>query len=222
MSVLCHQFRQDPERNFFLPPSKGPTQAPKRQRVREKVIVLRKQNLSIYDISKDPKQWRTNVPHYAKVHYEAVYPGIDLVYYGNQRRLEYDFVVAPGADPKAIRLAFKRADKLRLDHDGNLVLETTGGKVVQQVPQVYQEMNGKSQAIAGRYVLAERGQGTNPTCPYPCSTRGPLSGAPRAVGAGRRASYLASEPAQEGPMDQQLGYSISTSKRSVNAAAPSK
>ena len=50
--VLCHQFRQDPERDFFLPPSKGPSQAPKRERLREKVIALRKQNLSIYDISK--------------------------------------------------------------------------------------------------------------------------------------------------------------------------
>src|SRR5216117_4313936 len=53
-----------------------------------------------YFIGKDPAQWRTNVPTYAKVHYSEVYPGIDLVYYGNQRQLEYDFVVAPGADPK--------------------------------------------------------------------------------------------------------------------------
>src|SRR5205807_7401195 len=60
---------------------------------------------SNYFIGSDPKKWRTDVPTYGKVKYEGVYPGIDLVYYGNQRQLEYDFVVAPGADPKAITLA---------------------------------------------------------------------------------------------------------------------
>src|SRR6266567_1432074 len=58
-----------------------------------------------YFIGNDPKKWRTDVPTYGKVKYEGVYPGVDLVYYGNQRQLEYDFVVAPGADPKAIQLA---------------------------------------------------------------------------------------------------------------------
>ncbi|MFQ5674234.1 MAG: hypothetical protein ACE5G9_14225 [Nitrospinales bacterium] len=62
---------------------------------------------SNYFTGSDPKQWRTNVANYKKVRYEAVYPGIDLVYYGNQRQLEYDFIVAPGADPKAIELAFQ-------------------------------------------------------------------------------------------------------------------
>ena len=57
-----------------------------------------------YFIGKDPAKWRTDVATYAKVRYEQVYPGIDLVYYGNQRQLEYDFVVAPGADPARIRL----------------------------------------------------------------------------------------------------------------------
>src|SRR5258708_10348086 len=59
---------------------------------------------SNYFIGNDPAKWRTNVPTYAKVKYQDVYPGIDLVYYGNQQQLEYDFVVAPGADPKAISL----------------------------------------------------------------------------------------------------------------------
>src|SRR5437879_2951264 len=60
---------------------------------------------SNYFIGNDPKQWRKDVPTYGRVKYEGVYPGVDLVYYGNQRQLEYDFVVAPGADPKAITLA---------------------------------------------------------------------------------------------------------------------
>src|SRR6267143_93297 len=60
-------------------------------------------------IGNDPAKWQTNVPTYAKVQYRDVYPGIDLVYYGNQRQLEYDFVVAPGADPQRIVLGFKVA-----------------------------------------------------------------------------------------------------------------
>ena len=65
-----------------------------------------------YFISNDPKKWRTEVSTYAKVQYKNVYPGIDLIYYGNQRQLEYDFIVAPGSDPKTVRLGFEGADKL--------------------------------------------------------------------------------------------------------------
>src|SRR6266853_3528243 len=65
-----------------------------------------------YFIGKDPARWRTNLPTYARVRYREVYPGIDLVYYGNQRQLEYDFVVAPEADAKKIVLGFKGVDKL--------------------------------------------------------------------------------------------------------------
>ena len=66
---------------------------------------------SNYFIGNDPKKWRTNVPNYAKVKYQEVYPGVDLIYYGNQRQLEYDWAVAPGADPSAIRLAIDGAHK---------------------------------------------------------------------------------------------------------------
>ena len=69
-----------------------------------------------YFIGKDPSKWRTSVPTYAKVKYEGVYPGVDLVYYGNQGQLEYDFVVAPGADPNSIQLKFRGAGKLRVDN----------------------------------------------------------------------------------------------------------
>src|SRR5438132_8692186 len=82
-----------------------------------------------YFIGSDPAKWRTSVPTYAKVHYREVYPGIDLVYYGNQRQLEYDFVVAPGADPKKIGLGFKGADKLEIDEQGELVLHVSGGAI---------------------------------------------------------------------------------------------
>jgi hypothetical protein len=105
-----------------------------------------------YFIGKDPAKWRTNVPTYAKVHYRDVYPGIDLVYYGNQRQLEYDFVVAPDADPKKIVLAFKGADKLEINSQGELVLHAAGGEILQRKPVIYQETDGVRQEIAGRYV----------------------------------------------------------------------
>jgi hypothetical protein len=105
-----------------------------------------------YFIGKDAAKWHTNVPTYAKVHYREIYPGIDLVYYGNQRQLEYDFVVAPGADPKKIALRFQGADKLEIDAEGDLVLHTAGGNIRQHKPIVYQEIDGTRQEIAGSYV----------------------------------------------------------------------
>src|SRR6267378_5382787 len=106
-----------------------------------------------YFIGNDPKKWRTNVPTCARVEYKNVYPGVNLVYYGNQRQLEYDLVVAPGADPKAIRLAFDGVDKLALDAQGNVILHTAGGELLQRAPIVYQEIDGARQKISGRYVL---------------------------------------------------------------------
>src|SRR5436190_961958 len=106
-----------------------------------------------YFIGKDPAKWRTNVPTYAKVRYQNVYPGIDLVYYGNQRQLEYDLVVAPGADPEKIALGFKGADKLEIDAQGELVLHAAGGAIRQHKPVIYQEMDGVRTEIEGGYVL---------------------------------------------------------------------
>jgi len=105
-----------------------------------------------YFIGKDRSKWRTDVPTYAKVRYREVYPGIDLVYYGNQRQLEYDFVVAPGADPNKIVLGFKGADKLEIDAQGDLVLHAAGGDVRQHKPVVYQDIDGVRREIDGSYV----------------------------------------------------------------------
>src|SRR5216110_2859351 len=100
-------------------------------------------------------KWRTNVPTYAKVHYRAVYPGIDLVYYGNQRQLEYDFVVTPGADPNRIVLGFQGAERLEINAEGELVLHAAGEVIRQRVPVIYQEINGVRTKIEGRYVLKD-------------------------------------------------------------------
>jgi hypothetical protein len=113
---------------------------------------------SNYLLGNDSARWHTRVPHYARVRYEDVYPGIDLVYRGNQRQLEYDFVLAPGADPKRIRLDFQGADRLTIGAQGELVLHTVQGDLVQQPPVVYQEIGGERQPVAGRYVLLARRQ----------------------------------------------------------------
>ena len=114
---------------------------------------------SNYFIGNDPGKWRTGVPLYAKVQYEEVYPGIDLLYYGtNQRQLEYDFVVSPGADPGNILLGFEGADELRLDKEGNLLLAADGGEVALKAPVLYQEVEGEKNYIAGGYVVEQNNQ----------------------------------------------------------------
>lgn len=112
---------------------------------------------SNYLIGSDPRGWITNVPNFGKVEYQNVYPGIDLVYYGNQGKLEYDFTAAPGADPSAIGLSIQGAESIALDGPGELVLHTRGGDVTEQAPVVYQMVNGTRQAVSGRFVL----QGNN-------------------------------------------------------------
>jgi hypothetical protein len=120
--------------------------------------------VSNYLIGNDPSQWHTNIPNFARVEYQNVYPGINLVYYGNQRQLEYDFVVAPGADPNNIRMAIAGAQDVTLDAQGNLVLHTSGGEVVEQAPVLYQTVNGTRHEVAGRYVLLPGGD--SPSNPH--------------------------------------------------------
>jgi Bacterial Ig-like domain (group 3)/Beta-propeller repeat len=111
-----------------------------------------------YFIGNEPGKWRTAVPTYAKVKYRDVYPGVDLVYYGAQRRLEYDFIVAPGADPARIRLAVSGVDTLRMDATGDLVLRTSSGALRLHKPLIYQEVGGVRREVAGNYVLRGRRQ----------------------------------------------------------------
>ena len=111
-----------------------------------------------YFIGADPAQWRTNVATYSKVKYEEVYPGIDLVYYGNQRQLEYDFVVGPHANPDAIRLGFEGGRGLSIDAREDLVIETGGEEIRMTKPRVYQDDGDSKHEIAARYVLLESGQ----------------------------------------------------------------
>ena len=118
-----------------------------------------------YLIGNDRKKWRTNVPNYAKVRYQNVYPGVDLLYYGTQGgQLEYDFLVAPGSDAHSIRLSFLGARDVRVDAGtGDLVLALDGREVRFRKPVVYQPTSGSGlptdrHAIDGGFVLAGRNQ----------------------------------------------------------------
>ena len=112
---------------------------------------------SNYFIGNDPAKWRTNVPTYGKVEYRDVYPGVNLVHYGNQQQLEYDFVVAPGADPGAIEFEAEGAERIEIDDAGDLVMHVPGGEVRQHKPIVYQQIAGHRLDIPGRFVLRDPG-----------------------------------------------------------------
>ncbi|MET0623761.1 MAG: SBBP repeat-containing protein [Pyrinomonadaceae bacterium] len=108
----------------------------------------------------DPAAWRTNVASFSGVEYRGIYEGIDLVYYGNQRQLEYDFRLAPGADARRIRLAFEGQTSMRVDAAGDLVLRAAGGgEIRQRKPYAYQEDGaGRRVEVAARYVLQGKGR----------------------------------------------------------------
>jgi hypothetical protein len=106
-----------------------------------------------YFAGTDPNKWHAGVPNFARVLYRSIYPGVDLEYYGNQSQLEYDFVIAPGANPRVIKLSFEGTRKIAIDAQGNLILHTAGGKIRQSKPLVYQVLNGVKKEIDGRYVI---------------------------------------------------------------------
>jgi hypothetical protein len=106
---------------------------------------------SNYFIGNDPSKWQVGVSSYARVKYADVYPGIDVVYYGNQDRLEQDFIVGPGSEPRAIKLSFDGVQRLRIDGNGELVLSVKRGELRQSKPIAYQVFEGQKREIASRY-----------------------------------------------------------------------
>jgi hypothetical protein len=110
-----------------------------------------------YLLGNDPRSWRTGVPTYGKVRYEEVYPGVDLVYHTDQQAMEYDFIVAPAADPRLIRLAFGGAREARIDERGDLVLSAPFGELRQRRPVAYQELDGVRREVAAEYEIGADG-----------------------------------------------------------------
>lgn len=135
---------------------------------------------SNYFIGNDPKKWRRNVPTFAKVSYRDVYPGVDLVFYGNQQQLEYDFIVAPGTDPKVITLSMLAGSldrphelsqqpgssaSVNVDSAGDLLVQTASGEIRSRKPNVYQEIAATEKGgpatptlVHGHYVLKGGGK----------------------------------------------------------------
>jgi hypothetical protein len=106
-----------------------------------------------YLTGKNPNQWVTGVQTYAKVAYKDLYPGVDLEYYGNQGQLEYDFVVAPGADPRQVKLAFQGADHIQVNRAGELILRAMSEELRIHKPAIYQETGGVRKPVKGNYVV---------------------------------------------------------------------
>ncbi|MBN1558411.1 MAG: SBBP repeat-containing protein, partial [Lentisphaerae bacterium] len=106
-----------------------------------------------YFTGTDPRNWLTDIPAYTMVEYPDIYPGIDLAFYGDQRRLEYVFVVQPGADPSRIRFRFEGPDGLLLDPQDRLVLNLECGRIVMRAPSVYQVVNGIPRPVDARHTL---------------------------------------------------------------------
>jgi hypothetical protein len=111
-----------------------------------------------YFVGRDASKWRTGVRTFAGVRYRELYPGVDLVFHGGSAggQLEYDFVLAPGADHREVRLSFEGADGLSLGKGGELLLHTEAGTVSQSAPVIYQEVGGARRRVEGGYVLRGR------------------------------------------------------------------
>lgn len=111
-----------------------------------------------YFVGNDPAKWHANLSTFRRVRYREIYGGIDVAYYGNQRQLEYDFVVAPGGDPRVIKLQFAGADKVTINEAGDLLLTMRGSTIHQPKPVVYQELGSARRTIEGSYKVEPDGQ----------------------------------------------------------------
>jgi photosystem II stability/assembly factor-like uncharacterized protein len=111
-----------------------------------------------YLIGKDSSHWLRGIPTYARIRGRNLYPGVDIVFHGTGSRLEYDFALAPGADASRIGLKFTGAQRVRVDEQGDLVLDTAAGELRQRKPLIYQERNGRREIVDGRYRITGDGQ----------------------------------------------------------------
>jgi hypothetical protein len=113
---------------------------------------------SNYFIGNDRSQWHADVAQYARISYRDAYPGVTMAYYGVQKQLEFDFIVAPGAIPAAIRLGVTGANRIATDHSGNLILASSAGDVLLHKPVAYQQKDGAREPVDARFVLQAKNQ----------------------------------------------------------------
>jgi hypothetical protein len=149
-----------------------------------------------YFLGNDPAKWHSDIPTYGRVEYPNVYPGVSLAYYGGPGGLEYDFILSPGSDAHAMALKFAGASGVELDAQGDLVVHTAAGDLVQHAPVLYQDVGGARQEVSGAFRLEQVGG----ACPAAPAASCPLPTASFSVG-----PYDHSRPLVIDPLV--LGYS---------------
>src|SRR6266576_3034692 len=118
--------------------------------------VDRLRSVSNYFTGNNPAAWHAGIPNYAKVRYGGIYPGVDLVFYGNRKTMECDFIVAPGSDPRRIRLQIEGREHIKMGSDGRIVITTPAADVQLEPPHIYQDKNGARETVLGSYYLAKK------------------------------------------------------------------
>lgn len=113
---------------------------------------------SNYFIGNDPAKWHRGVPQFARVRYQNVYPGVDLVFYGNRERLEYDFEIAPGSDPRPVALKLRGLESAQINSGGDLLIALDSGNLRLQAPVAYQQIGGEKHLIESRFELRARNE----------------------------------------------------------------
>ena len=108
-----------------------------------------------YLVGNDSSKWKTDIANFKRVRYTEIYDGVDVVFYGNQEKLEYDFIVQPNVSPDKISLGFNGADNLEINENGDLIIKIGDNQLIQHKPIVYQEMNGERREIAANYAIAK-------------------------------------------------------------------
>ena len=106
-----------------------------------------------YLIGNDPRDWRTDIPNFQRIRYQNIYDGVDAVYYGNQKEVEYDLLVNPNADPGQIAIGFYGADSIDINDTGDLVFKFADGELAQHRPIAYQEINGEKTEVVANYTI---------------------------------------------------------------------
>src|SRR5256884_6259083 len=112
-------------------------------------------SVSNYFTGNNPAAWHAGIPNYAKVRYGGIYPGVDLVFYGNRETMECDFIVAPGSDPRRIRLQIEGSEHIKIGSDGRIVITTSAADVHLELPHIYLDKNGARETVLGSYYLAK-------------------------------------------------------------------
>jgi len=118
------------------------------------IVPINKQEGQVnYFIGNDPKRWKTNIPTYQGVLYKEVYKGIDMKFYGDNRRLEYDIFVKPGADPKVVKFSYEGIEDIEMTETGDLKIALEEGHIIQKRPYIYQEIDGRRVEVGGNFII---------------------------------------------------------------------